>query len=155
MEEVDLVEAGKNYGWSIREGMSCFNLQHWDQPLESCAVDGLSDPIIAYRHQGDLSAVIGGVVYRGNAVPELKDSYVFGDWGRGQGHLFIARPRIFGFGLWKVSEIQIQFTGNQKQLGQLLDIGWDEDGELYILTKEPGLGATGNTGRIYKIVPTN
>jgi glucose/arabinose dehydrogenase len=155
MEEVDIVEAGKNYGWSIREGTSCFNSQHWDQPLESCATDGLSDPIIAYRHEGDLSAVIGGVVYRGNAIPELKDGYVFGDWGRGKGHLFIARPRILGFGLWKVSEIQIQFTGNQKQLGQLLDIGRDVNGELYLLTKEAGLGATGNTGVIYKIVPAN
>jgi glucose/arabinose dehydrogenase len=155
MEEVDLVKAGKNYGWSIREGTSCFNSQHWDQPLESCVTDGLSDPIIAYRHEGDLSAVIGGMIYRGSAIPELKEGYVFGDWGRGKGHIFIADPPIFGFGLWKVSAVQIQFPENQKQLGQLLDIGRDEGGELYLLTKEPGLGATGNSGAVYKIVPAN
>jgi glucose/arabinose dehydrogenase len=153
MEEVDLVEAGKNYGWSVREGTGCFNSQHWDQPLESCTTDGLSDPIIAYAHSGDLSAVIGGTVYHGNAIPAWQDAYIFGDWGRGNGRLFMARPRNFGLGLWKVSEIQIKFTENQKQLGQLLDIGWDKAGELYLLTKEPGLGATGNTGVIYKIMP--
>lgn len=155
MEEVDIVEAGKNYGWAIREGTSCFNSQHWDQSLESCATDGLSDPIIAYRHEGDLSAVIGGLVYRGNAIPEFRDGYIFGDWGRGKGHLFIAHTPIFGVGLWGVSEVQIHFSENQKQLGQLLDIGRDENGELYLLTKEPGLGATGNTGVIYKIIATN
>jgi glucose/arabinose dehydrogenase len=155
MEEVDLVEAGKNYGWSLREGTSCFNPQHWDQPLESCSTDGLSEPIIAYPHQGDLSAVIGGLVYRGNALSELKGNYIFGDWGRGKGHIFLARPRPFDMGLWKISEIQIQFTESQKQLGQLLDIGQDESGELYLLTKEPGLGATGNSGVIHKIVPVN
>src|SRR6185369_13454953 len=155
VEEVDIVEAGKNYGWSIREGTSCFNSQHWDQPLESCAADGLSDPIIAYRHAGDLSAVIGGMIYRGSAIPELREGYIFGDWGRGKGHIFLAHPPLFGFGLWSVSEVQIQFPENQKQLGQLLDIGRDEGGELYLLTKEPGLGATGNSGTVYKLIPAN
>src|SRR5215212_10818964 len=37
MEEVSLVEPGGNYGWPIREGTTCFNAQHWDQPLESCS----------------------------------------------------------------------------------------------------------------------
>src|SRR6266498_670452 len=153
MEEVDSVEPGKNYGWSIREGTSCFNSQHWDQPLESCATDGLSEPIIVYPHYGDLSAIIGGAIYRGKAIPALDGGYIFGDWGRGKGHLFVARSRILGLGLWKISEIQIEFPDHQQQLGQLLDIGQDENGELYLLTKEPGLGATGNTGAIYKIIP--
>src|SRR6266498_5938462 len=46
MEEVDLVIAGGNYGWSIQEGRTCFNPQNWAQPLESCITKGLSDPII-------------------------------------------------------------------------------------------------------------
>ncbi|HEX5809306.1 MAG TPA: PQQ-dependent sugar dehydrogenase, partial [Anaerolineales bacterium] len=55
MEEVSLVQAGGNYGWPIREGTTCFNALDWAQPLESCATNGLSEPIIAYAHQGDLS----------------------------------------------------------------------------------------------------
>ena len=153
MEEVDLVESGGNYGWPVREGTSCFNSQRWDQPLESCATDGLIEPVIAYAHKDDLSAVIGGFVYRGSAIPELKGGYVFGDWGRGKGHLFVARPRNFGLGRWNITEIQIEFPTDQHELGQLLGIGKDASGELYLLTKAPGIGVTGNSGAIYKIVP--
>ena len=153
MEEVDLIEPGRNYGWPIREGTSCFNSQRWDQPLESCPSDGLIGPIIAYSHGGDLSAVIGGAVYHGQAIPELKDGYIFGDWGRGEGHIFVARPPRLGWGLWNITEIKINFSGEQHDLGQLLAIEQDQSGELYLLTKAAGLGATGNTGKIYKIIP--
>jgi glucose/arabinose dehydrogenase len=153
MEEVSLVEAGGNYGWPIREGTTCFNAQDWSRPLGSCSTDGLSDPIIAYAHQGDLSAIIGGVVYRGTAIPELTGGYVFGDWGRGQGHLFVARPPTSGSGLWKITEIQVDGSGNKTEIRQLLGIGQDEAGELYLLTKAPGVGAIGNSGVVYKVVP--
>jgi glucose/arabinose dehydrogenase len=150
MEEMDLVQSGGNYGWPIREGTSCFNAQRWDQPLENCASDGLVEPLIAYAHKADLSAIIGGFVYHGPTIPVLNGGYVFGDWGRGNGHLFVARPRGFGAGRWNITEIQIDFSG---ELGQLLGIGQDARGELYLLTKAPGIGVTGNSGVIYKIVP--
>jgi glucose/arabinose dehydrogenase len=155
MEEVDLVEAGGNYGWPIREGRTCFNAQNWSQPLESCSKGGLSDPILAYAHEGDLSAIIGGAVYRGKAIPELAGGYIFGDWGRGNGHLFVAYPPRLGIGAWKITEIQTEISGNETNLGQLLGIGQDENGELYLLTRAPGIGATGNSGSVYKIVPAN
>ena len=147
MEEVDLVEPGKNYGWSIREGTSCFNSQRWSQPLENCATQGLSEPIIAYPHQNDLSAIIGGMVYHGEAIPELQGGYVFGDWGRGNGHLFVAFPPQ-----WTITEIQIEIPESQSGMGQLLGIGQDENRELYLMTKAPGTGATGDSGMVYKIV---
>jgi glucose/arabinose dehydrogenase len=155
MEEVDLVESGGNYGWPIREGTTCFNAQDWSQPLENCSTNGLSEPIIAYAHQGDLSAIIGGVVYRGKATPELTEGYVFGDWGKGRGHLFVAYPPTLGLGSWKIIEIQIKIEDRQAEIGQLLGIGQDENGEMYLLTKAPGVGAIGNSGSVYKIVPQN
>jgi glucose/arabinose dehydrogenase len=147
MEEVNLVEAGQNYGWPIREGTSCFNSQRWDQPLERCSAQGLSEPILAYPHQGDLSAVIGGMAYRGVAIPELQGGYVFGDWGRGNGHVFVAFPPQ-----WNMTEIQIEIPGESPGIGQLLGIGKDENGVLYLLTKAPGTGATGDTGAVYKVI---
>jgi glucose/arabinose dehydrogenase len=152
MEEVDLVEAGGNYGWPIREGKTCFNTQDWSQPLESCSTNGLSDPILSYAHQGDLSAVIGGMIYHGKAIPELAGGYIFGDWGRGNGHLFVANPPTLGIGTWKFIEIGV--LGNP-EIGQLLGIGQDENGELYLLTRAPGVGVTGDSGSIYKITPAN
>jgi glucose/arabinose dehydrogenase len=153
MEEVDLVEAGGNYGWPIREGKTCFNAQDWSQPLESCSTNELSDPIFSYTHQGDLSAVIGGMVYHGKAIPELAGKYIFGDWGKGNGHLFVADSPTFGVGAWKFIEMEV--SGNPSEIGQLLGIGQDENEELYLLTRAPGVGATGNSGSVYKITPIN
>ena len=150
MEEVDLVEAGGNYGWPIREGKTCFNAEDWSQPLEGCSASGLFDPILSYPHQGDLSAVIGGFVYHGKAIAALDGKYIFGDWGKGNGHLFAANPPRFGVGSWKMTEIEV--LGNPSELGQLLGIGQDENGELYLLTRAPGVGATGESGSVYKII---
>ena len=155
IEEVSLVEPGGNYGWPIREGTACFNPQSWSQPLESCPTSGLSEPIIAYTHQDDLSAIIGGMVYRGNDLPDLTGNYVFGDWGRGNGRLFVAYPPAWGRGLWKTAEFQAKIPGNQSEIGQLLGIGQDENGEIYLLTKAPGTGPIGNSGAVYKILPSN
>jgi glucose/arabinose dehydrogenase len=49
-EEINLVERGRNYGWPAREGTTCFNAGNWNQPLESCSTQGLSEPIISYAH---------------------------------------------------------------------------------------------------------
>jgi glucose/arabinose dehydrogenase len=152
MEEVSLVEAGGNYGWPIREGTTCFNAEDWDQPLGNCMIDRLSDPVIAYAHRGDLSAIIGGEVYRGKAISELAGGYIFGDWGKGNGHLFVADPPALGRGSWRITEIHVHVPENQSGMGQLLGIGHDENGEIYLLTKAPGVGAAGNSGMIYKIV---
>ena len=151
MEEVNLVELGGNYGWPIREGTSCFNSESWNQPLDQCATQGLSDPIIVYPHQSDLSAIIGGMIYHGKAIPALNGGYVFGDWGRGNGHLFVAFPPSLGAGLWNITEIEIEIP-DQTGIGQLLGIGQDENGELYLLTKDPGVGPAGNSGRVYKVI---
>jgi glucose/arabinose dehydrogenase len=155
MEEVNLVEPGGNYGWSIREGTTCFNPRNWSQPLEGCPTGGLVEPIIAYTHHDDWSAIIGGMIYRGKAFPDLAGRYVFGDWGKGNGRVFVAYPPALGVGLWKTAEIPVKIAGNQSRLGQLLGIGQDEDGEIYLLTKAPGTGPIGNSGAIYKIVPSN
>ena len=151
MEEVSLVVGGGNYGWPIREGITCFNAQDWDQPLGSCLTSRLIDPIIAYAHQNDLSAIIGGMVYRGNMFPTLYEGYVFGDWGRGNGYLFVAYPSTSGSGLWKITEIEIEMSERQSGIGQLLGISQDEVGELYLLTKDPGVGPVGESGRLYKL----
>ncbi len=153
MEEVDLVIAGGNYGWSIQEGRTCFNPQNWAQPLESCITKGLSDPIITYAHQGDLSAIIGGMVYRGKLLPALDGGYIFGDWGKGNGHLFVAYPPLFGAGIWNFTEIQFEPPDDQAGMGQLLGIGQDGNRELYLLTKDPGIGPIGNSGKVYAIIP--
>jgi hypothetical protein len=130
-------------------------MQEWHRPLESCSTTSLSEPLIAYTHKDNLSAIIGGGVYRGQFFPELVGSYIFGDWGRGKGRLFAAHPPVITFLPWNIEEIPVELEGNQSELGQLLGIGQDKTGELYLLTKAPGIGVTGSSGAIYRIMPAS
>ena len=78
-EEVDVARAGtsgENYGWNTTEGNHCFS------PPDGCAQTGLTAPVAEYSHQGGCT-VIGGIVYRGTAQPDLAGGYVFGDYCSG------------------------------------------------------------------------
>ncbi len=74
IEEVTMLPAGgvggEHLGWNAFEGNEPFI----DQPIESH-----TPPTFSYAHRGGLCAVIGGHVYRGDALPELFGKYVFGD----------------------------------------------------------------------------
>ena len=94
-------------------------------------------------------------MYHGKSFPDLAGEYIFGDWGRGNGHLFVAHPPLFGSGMWTMTEIQIEIPGSPSGMGQLQGIGQDENGELYVLTKAPGTGVTGDSGVVYKVVTPN
>lgn len=77
-EEVDIVQAGDNLGWKVREGFVCA-----DKNETSCELKGAVDPIHAYpRPLG--SSITGGYVYLGAAIPQLKGKYVFGDFVSGR-----------------------------------------------------------------------
>jgi glucose/arabinose dehydrogenase len=68
-EEVDIIEKGRNYGWSITEGTACFF------PAEGCATEGLTPPLVEYgRDLG--TSVIGGYVYRGSRLCRLQGVYL-------------------------------------------------------------------------------
>ncbi|GHG91813.1 PQQ-dependent sugar dehydrogenase [Comamonas sp. JC664] len=74
-EEINRVELGGNYGWSILEGTECVR--------GGCDVPGLTPPVATYGRDEGVS-VTGGYVYRGAAVPALVGKYVFGDFGTGR-----------------------------------------------------------------------
>jgi uncharacterized repeat protein (TIGR03806 family) len=69
-EEIDLVLPGRNYGWSIREGAHCY--------LEPCNSAGFTDPALEYSHESGC-AVLGGRIYRGDALPGLDGALLFSD----------------------------------------------------------------------------
>ena len=76
-EEVDRIEKGGNYGWSIMEGTHCY------KPSSGCDMSGLTLPRGEYSHDLGCS-VTGGYVYRGKAMPELAGWYVYGDYCSGR-----------------------------------------------------------------------
>ena len=75
IEEIDLVPAGGNMGWSNMEGRSCLK--------EPCANQGFTGPVWQYDRR-DGSSVTGGVVPTSSGVPGLDGRYVFGDYGSGR-----------------------------------------------------------------------
>jgi glucose/arabinose dehydrogenase len=76
-EEVDRVEKGKNYGWSIMEATHCY------KPSRGCDERGLGLPRAEYSHAEGCS-ITGGFVYHGAAMPELDGSYLYSDYCSGR-----------------------------------------------------------------------
>lgn len=151
IEEVDIVEAGENYGWRIKEGTFLFD-PNGDQNgfvFENSpgSPAGLVDPIAQYDHDEGIS-VIGGFVYRGVKIPAMQGRYVFGDFT-----LSFASPQGRLFHLTENNEIQeFQLVG-QNEVGLFINgIGADADGELYVLGNETGTPFE-NTGVVQRIAP--
>ena len=68
IEEVDFVEAGKNYGWNRKEGSFLFDPNDGSIMPDPSPDPALTDPVLEYSHE-DGSAVIGGFIERGTACP--------------------------------------------------------------------------------------
>jgi glucose/arabinose dehydrogenase len=117
-EEINILRAGGNFGWKLREGLHPF------EPTGSGPRPGLIDPIWEYRH--DLGrSITGGSVYRGARVPELQGAYVYGDY--------------ISCKLWALwyDEAKGRVVANRPLRDRnqaLLSFGEDERGELYYLT---------------------
>lgn len=125
MEEIDIVEKGKNYGWNIMEGSLCY------LPSEGCNQTGLELPVWEYGHDLGIS-VTGGFVYHGSALPELRDAYIYGDYGSGR--------------IWALQYKSGNQTVNKELVDSSLNIasfGIDEQNELYICDYN---------GKIYRII---
>ncbi|WP_316967024.1 PQQ-dependent sugar dehydrogenase [Candidatus Methanocrinis natronophilus] len=157
-EEVNLVVKGGNYGWNIREGTHCFDPADPLNPPPLCPeVDArgemLIDPVIEYGHHLG-TAVVGGYIYRGQALPEMEGRYIFADWSNsfstGNGTLLVATPSSEG--LWAWEEVEIADSPSGRLDLFIRSFGIDDEGEIYVLTSSR-LGPVDRTGAIFKIVP--
>ena len=77
LEEVDVAERGRNYGWNRLEGTRCF------RPSSGCDREGTTPPVAEYGRSLGCS-VTGGVVYEGPGAPSLAGSYLFADYCSGR-----------------------------------------------------------------------
>lgn len=161
IEEVNVVVAGGNYGWPVKEGSFCFDPNGTapgfvtdDRP---CANEPpmLIDPVAEYDHDEGIS-VIGGFVYRGNRVPELMNRYVFGDYARNfggnNGRLFYLDKRnvVRGKNVRKSSISELNIYGQDGLEMSLLGFASDAKGEIYVLANMTGV-PSGETGVVMRI----
>jgi glucose/arabinose dehydrogenase len=139
-EQISFLAGGSlgitNYGWPSIEGSICGPPEAAGCPGSlPCGDPGLTEPIHDYAHGPDGFAVMGGYVYRGKAMPELRGTYFFGDHS---GKLWSFRY---------VDGEVTEFTDRSQQLGPVANLstfGEDADGELYF---------AGLNGKVYKMVP--
>jgi len=127
-EEINVVSAfrpGLNYGWNIMEGAHCFQ-------AENCDMSDLVLPALEYPHS-EGCAVIGGYVYRGQAISGLQGHYLYSDYCAG----FL---RSFRFANGRVTD---EREWNVGDLGRVVSFGEDAAGELYILSEN---------GNVYRII---
>jgi len=125
-EEIDVAPislAGANFGWSILEGFQCFE-------AEDCDRSDTIDPVLVYPH-GEGCAVIGGVVYRGDAIPELDGHYFYGDFCGG----WVRSFRYSGGVILDKRNWETQLG----DLGQILAFGTDGAGEIHVTTGSGGV----------------
>ena len=112
--------------------------------------------MLEYSHAEVGLAIIGGFVYRGSEVPDLRGRYVFGDWSADwqteqplpRGSLLVSDPRPMDAGPWAWRRLTLEEGLNRFVTG----IGEDATGELYVMTR--GLtGPFGLSGAVYRIAP--
>jgi glucose/arabinose dehydrogenase/plastocyanin len=154
IEELNIVEAGGNYGWNWKEGSFYFvrngltagyvTDRAFQVPM------GLIDPIAEYDHD-DGVAVVGGFVYRGTKIVPLQGVYVFGEFALS----FSNDGRLFYYdangGLAGDSAILEFPLVEQEALGlSLLGFGQDSNGEIYALANGTGVPFE-KTGVVLKI----
>ncbi len=126
-EEVNRIVLGGNYGWNIREGKHCFN-------SESCAAEGLLDPIVEYGRADGVS-ITGGYVYRGTKVSSLFGKYVYADFGTGRIWTVETRGRDAGGSSAPMTLLDTEF--------KISTFGQDARGEVYVADY-----ASGNVSQI-------
>lgn len=160
IEEIDVVTAGGNYGWPIKEGTFVFDNNGATPGFVTGdpSPPGLIDPIAEYDHWLDQTrtrtategiAIVGGHVYRGSHMKDkgVRKYYVFGDYSRR-----FAQPEGRLFVLDDANQVTELTIAGRSTLG-LAVLGFAEDskGELYLLANVTGL--VGGAG--FPSVPTN
>ncbi len=160
IEEVDVVVAGGNYGWRLKEGTFRFHTGKGFNPEggfvsanEPGTPAGLIDPVAEYDHvppRGSLEqgeAVVGGFVYRGSKIPALAGKYLFGDYSR-----VFAKPVGRLFYLCPSSDVTARVC-NLMTHPDIAVFGFARDarGEVYVLGNRTGV-VSGHTGVVERIV---
>lgn len=129
-EEISVVpadEPGLDLGWPVFEAGRCADPARCDD-------EGLVAPVVELSHADGACAVIGGVVYRGAAIPALQGAYLYTDYCDDT-------LRSFRFVDGEVVDEQELLT----RLGGITSFGTDADGEVYLVDQA--------TATLFRLVP--
>lgn len=148
IEEINLIEPGKFYGWPIREGRFMINPFGSFRTLYPLPKDdekkGVTYPLIQLEHDETVAVIAGYFLPDG----PLKGNLIFGDIPSGR--LFFADLNQSPSP--EVKSLKVIFEGKETTMQEIvggrvdLKFGIDAEKQVYIMSK--------NQGNIYKIVNT-
>lgn len=155
VEEVNILEAGGDYGWDTFEG----TFLRGGGTIPRGGDAGYIFPAAQYDH-ADGFAIAGGFVYRGERVPALEGKFVYGDIKNGRIYYsefdelvaahtdgdFLATATVYELFLTRNGEdVTIEdLVLESRGLGSLpndrvdMRFGQTSDGEIYVTTKQDG-----------------
>ncbi len=126
-EEINVVDvrtgAGSNFGWNRMEGTACF------EPRSDCDRSGIVMPVDEFPPRSGHCSVVGGYVYRGDAIPELRGIYLYSDHCKGELRLFDPS----GESSLGIAVGDISATADGYDSPAIASFGVDGDGEIYVL----------------------
>jgi len=144
IEEINYLPAddsgGGNLGWRLFEGDLAVEVEDSSAPMIDKDTEGLIFPVYSYPHLKPLGydgsfpigcAIIGGHIYRGAALPELKGLYIYSDYCHGE--LWTLWQGEDGWHTDKLLEMDLNVTA----------LAEDAQGEIYIASID---------GQVHKLI---
>ena len=122
-------DAGANLAWPAYEGSRRYLSEVAPPP-------GARMPTIEYAHADDLCSVVGGYVYRGSAVPQLRGAYIYADTCQAK----LRAASVLG-GTVTAAHVYDQPAVAERTL---VSLGEDSAGELYVISID---------GPVHRVVP--
>ena len=125
-EEIDLLPRtggtgrGANLGWDAFEGTARYD-------ADTAVPAGHVAPVYEYEHRDGGCSVTGGFVYRGRRLPALTGWYVFADY---------CVDRVEALAVRGPGDVEVRTVATVT--GKVVSFAEDADGELLILTTDPG-----------------
>jgi glucose/arabinose dehydrogenase len=117
-EEIDFIVRGGNYGWNIREGLHPFGTRGVGPRKD------LVEPIWEYSHDVGKS-LTGGLVYRGELLPELNGYYLYADY---------VSAKIWALHYDDAKDRVVANRPVRDPNVPVMSFGEDEKGEAYFMT---------------------
>jgi glucose/arabinose dehydrogenase len=145
-EELDVVVAGGDYGWSDMEGFHCFggaNCEVIDTPNATNG-DGLTMPIHEYSQGEGRCSITGGYVYHSCEVPAWDGVYFYADFCTGD---------LYGL-VWDGANVTLLADGAPigDTFRNVLGFGTNDWGDVYVTTVR-GNDMGGLDGEVFRIAP--
>jgi glucose/arabinose dehydrogenase len=121
IEEANLIPAdqgGLNFAWNSKEGPNCY-------AVSPCEDEAFVEPFFWYDHGVGGCSIVGGYVYRGEAIADLVGTYITGDYCTGQ--------------VWAVDPATGDFAEPIESGLNISSFAEDAGGEVYLIDLNGGI----------------